>query len=100
MHRLTAKYTVDNDGLYTGCYCYLPNGMKVEVTSQKTPVYALCRHLDRLGYGDWHLSVTTPDGTPSLSCVVKQAATVTVIKNDPGSQRKHNPRPAAAVIHE
>jgi hypothetical protein len=88
MQRLTATYIVDNDGLYTGCCCYLPNGMKLEVTGQRTPVYALCRQLDRFGYGDWHPSVTTPDGTPSLTCVVKQAATVTVIKNDPGGATK------------
>jgi hypothetical protein len=56
--------------------------MEVEVTHQTAPVYTLCCELDRLGYGDWHLAVTTPDGTTTFSCIVKKAATIMVIEND------------------
>ncbi len=69
-------------GLLTGARCQLPGGKVVEVIHRKTPVYDLCRELDRLGYGDHRIEISTPTGTPSMRAVVSVAAGLRVVERD------------------
>ena len=83
MNTLSAVFLVDDKlGLYLGARCELPTGEVVEVQGRKTPFFALARVLDEMGYGDWHLQIYTPQGTPSLSGLVSKMAKLTVTERD------------------
>ena len=51
---------------FTGARCELPNGQVIETTGRRSPLYALARKLEALGFGDWALQAYTPTGTKSL----------------------------------
>ncbi len=70
MDRLIATYLEDKEGKRVGASCHLPNGMELRVDAGK-PMSALCRQLLSLGFGDWHVSLVSPGGTPAQSCIVK-----------------------------
>ncbi len=61
---LSAVFLADERNSYldllTGARCQLPTGEVVEVVHRKTPFYDLCRELDRLGYGDHRIEISTP----------------------------------------
>ena len=103
MTTLSAVFLVDDKlGLYLGARCELPTGETVEVQGRKTPFFALARELDARGYGDWHLQVYTPEGTPSLSGLIGKTAGLRVEEKDRGglSLRKYVPFPGAgALVH-
>ncbi len=69
-------------GLLTGARCELPTGEVVEVLEHKQPFYNLCRELDRLGYGDHRIEISTPAGTPSMRAMVSVAAGLMVVERD------------------
>ncbi len=52
---LRAVFVAD-ERAFTGARCELPLGEVVEVTGRKTPFFALCRELDKRGYGDCRIS--------------------------------------------
>ncbi len=74
-------------GLLTGARCVLPTGEAVEVRHRRTPLFAICRELDALGYGDCRIEISTPAGTSSMRAVVKVAAGLTVKERDRGGLR-------------
>ena len=51
---------------FTGARCEIPNGQVVKTTGLRSPLYALARKLEALGFGDWALQAYTPTGTKSL----------------------------------
>ncbi len=61
---LRAVFVAD-ERAFTGARCELPLGEVVEVAGRKTPFFALCRELDKRGYGDCRIQISTPEGTPS-----------------------------------
>ncbi len=65
---------VADERAYTGARCELPTGEVVEVTGRKTPFFALCRELNKRGYGDCRIEISTPEGTPSMRGLVKVMA--------------------------
>ncbi len=69
---LRAVFVAD-ERAFTGARCELPTGEVVEVASRKTPFFALCRELDKRGYGDSRIEISTPEGTPSMRGLVKGA---------------------------
>ncbi len=73
--------------------CELPTGEVVEVLGRKTPFYALCRELDRLGYGDHRIEISTPAGTPSMRAVVSVAAGLAISERDDRGLRMEKFRP-------
>ena len=77
-------------GLLTGARCELPTGEVVEVLEHKQPFYDLCRELDRLGYGNHRIEISTPSGTPSMRAVVKVAAGLMVVERA-GSRMRLEP---------
>ncbi len=89
-------------GLYTGGRCELPLGEVVEVTGRKTPFFALCRELDKRGYGDCRIQISTPEGTPSMRGLVKVMAGLRIEDSDRGGlkQRKFEPFPGAGAAKE
>ena len=66
------------------------------MTNRRTPFYDLTRALVEMGYGDWHLQVYTPQGTPSLSGLVSKMAGLTVEESGHGL-RLRRIRPAKVV---
>ncbi len=62
---LRAVFVAD-ERAYTGARCELPLGEVVEVTGRKTPFFALCRELEKRGYGDCRIEISTPEGTPDI----------------------------------
>ncbi len=83
---LSAVFIADERKAYkdllTGARHVLPTGEVVEVIHRKTPFYDLCRELDRLGYGDHRIEISTPAGTPSMRAVVSVAAGLMVVERD------------------
>ncbi len=69
---LRAVFVAD-ERAFTGARCELPTGEVVQVASRKTPFFALCRELDKRGYGDSRIEISTPEGTPSMRGLVKGA---------------------------
>ncbi len=53
----------------------------------------MARALVEMGYGDWHLQIYTPAGTPSLSGLVSKMAKLTVEESDKGGLRLRKYRP-------
>ncbi len=80
-------------GLLTGARCELPTGEVVEVLEHKQPFYNLCRKLDRLGYGDHRIEISTPTGTPSTRAVVSVAAGLMVVESNRDGLRLEPYRP-------
>ncbi len=70
------------DGDYRGARCELPTGEVIEVRHRRTPLFAICRELDVLGYGDCRIEISTPQGTPSMRAVVRVAAGLTIKERD------------------
>ncbi len=75
------------DGDYRGARCELPTGEVIEVRHRRTPLFAICRELDALGYGDCRIEISTPVGTPSMRAVVRVAAGLTIKERDRGGLR-------------
>ncbi len=100
---LRATFLVDDKlRLYRGARCKLPTGEVVEVTNRRVPFYDLARTLAEMGYGDWHLQVYTPQGTPSLSGLVGKMAGLTVTERDKDGLRleKYRPFPSHGLLAE
>ncbi len=57
-------------GLLTGACGVLPTGDVVELHHRRTPLYDLARELEKRGYGDCRIEISTPAGTPSMRAVV------------------------------
>ncbi len=74
-------------GDYRGARCELPTGEVVEVHGRRTPFFAICRELDKRGYGDCRIEISTPAGTPSMRAVVRVAAGLTIKERDRGGLR-------------
>ena len=87
--------TDDRLRLFAGARCELPTGEVVEVHGRRTPLFDLARELDARGYGEWHLRIYTPAGTPSLGGLVKVLAGLFVVERDKGGLRleKYSPFP-------
>ncbi len=85
--------TDDRLRLFAGARCELLTGEVVEVAGRRTPFYDLARELDARGYGECHLQIRTPTGTPSLRGLVKVMAGLTVEETDKGGLRLRNYRP-------
>ncbi len=78
---------VADERAFTGARCVLPSGKTVEVHHKRTPFFALCRELDKRGYGDCQIQIATPAGTPSMRAVVMVAAGLTIKERDRGGLR-------------
>ncbi len=74
-------------GDYRGARCELPTGEVVELRHKRTPFFSLCRELDKRGYGDCRIEISTPTGTPSMRAVVRVAAGLTTKERDRGGLR-------------
>ncbi len=98
---LRAVFVAD-ERAFTGARCELPLGEVVEVTGRKTPFFALCRDLDKRGYGDCRREISTPEGTPSMRGLVKAMAGLRIEESDRGGlqQRKFEPFLGAGVAKE
>ena len=84
---LSATFIPDTRDLLTGARCELPGGEVVEVKARNTPFFALCRELDKRGYGDCRIEISTPKGTPSLRGKVSTLAGLTIKERDKGGLR-------------
>ena len=98
---LRAVFVAD-ERAFTGARCELPTGEVVEVKGRKTPFFALCRELDKRGYGDCRIEISTPEGTPSMRGLVKVMAGLRIEESDRGGlkQRKFEPFPGAGTAKE
>ncbi len=83
---LHAVFIADEHG-FTGARCVLPTGEAVEVRHKRTPFFSLCRKLEKCGYDDCRIEISTPQGTPSLRAVVRVAAGLTIKERDKGGLR-------------
>ncbi len=90
---LKAIFIPDARSLFTGARCELPSGEVIEVKGRNTPLFALCRILDKRGYGDYRIEIFTPKGTPSMCAVVKVAAGLAVSERDNRGLRMEKYRP-------
>ncbi len=92
---LKAIFISDARDLLTGARCELPSGEMVEVKGRRTPLFALCRELDKRGYGDCRIEIFTPKGTPSMRGKVTALAGLTVKERDKDGLRleKYQPFP-------
>ncbi len=72
---------------FIGARCELPNGRVVEITGQRSPLYAMARELEAMGFGDWKLQAYTPTSTPSLRGKVSVMAGLAVKERDKGGLR-------------
>ncbi len=80
---LHAVFIADERG-FTRARCVLPTGEAVEVHGRRTPFFAICRELDKCGYEDCRIEISTPAGTPSMRAVVRVAAGLTIKERDRG----------------
>ena len=94
---LRAEFVADERacylGLYTGAHCELPTGEVVEVRHRRTPLFCLCRVLDRRGYGSYQIQIFTLQGTPSLAGRVATLAGLTITERDKDGLRLEKYRP-------
>ncbi len=97
-----SRLSLADERAFTGARCELPTGEVVEVTGRKTPFFALCRELDKRGYGDCRIEISTPEGTPSMRGLVKAMAGLRIEESDRGGlqQRKFEPFLGAGVAKE
>ena len=93
---------VADERAFTGARCVLPTGEVVEVKGRKTPFFALCRELDKRGYGDCRIEISTPEGTPSMRGKISALAGLRIEESNRGSlkQRKFEPFPGAGAAKE
>ncbi len=92
---LTATFIPDARDLFTGARCELPSGEVVEVKGRNTPLFALCRILDKRGYGDCRIEISTPQGTPSMRGKVSTLAGLAI--SDPRVPRHRKEKRRAPV---
>ena len=99
---LRAIFIPDARVLFTGACCELPSGEVVEVKACNTPLFALCRILDKRGYGDCRIEISTPEGTPSLRGKVSALARLRIEESDKDGLRlrAYTPFPPAGVGKE
>ncbi len=90
---LRATFLPDAHDLFTGARCELPGGEVVEVKARNTPFFALCRELEARGYGDCHIEISTPTGTPSIRAAVGVAAGLAISERDDRGLRMEKFRP-------
>ncbi len=90
---LSATFIPDARDLLTGARCELPGGEVVEVKGRNTPFFALCRELEARGYGDCHIEISTPTGTPSIRAAVGVAAGLAISERDGRGLRLEKYRP-------
>ncbi len=90
---LKATGLPDARDMLTGARCELPGGEVVEVKGRNTPFFALCRELDKRGYGDCHIEISTPTGTPSIRAAVGVAAGLAISERDGRGLRLEKYRP-------
>ncbi len=90
---LSATFIPDARDLLTGARCELPGGEVVEVKGRNTPFFALCRELDKRGYGDCRIEISTPTGTPSIRAAVGVAAGLAISERDDRGLRMEKYRP-------
>ncbi len=90
---LKAIFLLDTRDMLTGARCELPGGDVVEVKGRNTPLLALCRELEARGYGDCHIEISTPTGTPSLRAAVGVAAGLAISERDDRGLRMEKFRP-------
>ena len=74
---------------FTGARCELPNGQVIETTGRRSPLYALARKLEALGFGDWALQAYTPTGTKSLRGKVSVMAGTDLREGPCGLERRN-----------
>ncbi len=80
-------------GLLTGASCRLPTGETVEVRHRRTPFFAVCRELDKRGYGDCRIQIATPAGTPSMRGKISTLAGLRIEESDKDGLRLRAYRP-------
>ncbi len=99
---LSATFIPDARDMLTGASCELPSGEVVEVKGRRTPFFALCRELDKRGYGDRRIEISTPKGTPSLRGKVSSLAGLRIEESDKDGLRlrAYTPFPPARVRQE
>ncbi len=99
---LSATFIPDARDMLTGARCELPSGEVVEVKGRRTPFFALCRELDKRGYGDRRIEISTPKGTQSLRGLVKVMAGLRIEESDKDGLRlrAYTPFPPAGVGKE
>ena len=99
---LKATFIADARDLLTGARCELPSGEVVEVKGRNTPFFALCRELDKRGYGDCLIEISTPQGTPSMRGKVSALAGLRIEESDKDGLRlrAYTPFPPAGVGKE
>ena len=90
---LSATFIPDAGDMLTGASCELPSGEVVEVKARNTPFFALCRELEARGYGDCHIEISTPTGTPSMRAAVGVAAGLAISERDGRGLRLEKYRP-------
>ena len=90
---LKAIFLPDTRDMLTGAKCRLPTGEAVEVKGRNTPFFALCRELEARGYGDCHIVISTPGGTPSMRGAVRVAAGLAISERDDRGLRMEKFRP-------
>ncbi len=96
MLTLRAEFIADDSKKrlgFTGARCELPNGQVIETTGRRSPLYALARNLEVLGFGDWALQACTPAGTKSLRGKVSVLAGLAVEETDRRGLRLRPYRP-------
>ncbi len=99
---LSATFFPDARDMLTGARCELPSGKVVEVKARNTPLFALCRILDKRGYGDCRIEISTPQGTPSMRGKVSTLAGLRIEESDKDGLRlrAYTPFPPAGVGKE
>ncbi len=90
---LSATFIPDARDMLTGARCELPSGKVVEVKGRNTPFFALCRELDKRGYGNCRIEISTPTGTPSIRAAVGVAAGLAISERDGRGLRLEKYRP-------
>ncbi len=89
-------------GLLTGARCVLPTGDVVELRHKRTPFFSLCRELDKRGYGDCRIEISTPAGTSSMRGKVSTLAGLSIEESDKDGLRlrAYRPFPPGRVAKE
>ncbi len=74
----------------------------IEVRHRRTPLFAICRELDVLGYGDCWIEISTPQGTPSMRGKVSTLAGLSIEESDKNGLRlrAYRPFPPGRVAKE
>ncbi len=98
---LHAVFIADERG-FTGARCVLPTGDVVELRHRRTPLYDLARELEKRGYGDCRIEISTPTGTPSMRGKVSTLAGLRIEESDKDGLRlrAYRPFPPGRVAKE